>query len=59
MIDLMKKNNSVKVVNDQIGSPTYAYDLAKVIVEIIMNSKNKFGLFCIRNAIFKIWNDLT
>ena len=27
MIDLMKKNNSVKVVNDQIGSPTYAYDL--------------------------------
>ena len=45
MIDLMKINNSVRVVNDQIGSPTYAYDLAKVIVEIIMNSKNKFGLF--------------
>ena len=45
MIDLMKKNNSVKVVNDQIGSPTYAYDLAKVIVEIIMNNKNKLGLF--------------
>ena len=45
MIDLMKKNNSVKVVNDQIGSPTYAYDLAKVIIEIIMNSKNKSGLF--------------
>jgi len=33
MIDLMKKNNSVKVVNDQIGSPTYAYDLAKVIIK--------------------------
>jgi dTDP-4-dehydrorhamnose reductase len=45
MIDLMKKNNSVKVVNDQIGSPTYAYDLAKVIIEIIMNNKNKLGLF--------------
>jgi len=45
MIDLMKKNNSVKVVNDQIGSPTYAYDLAKVITEIIMNNKNKSGLF--------------
>ena len=45
MIDLMKKNNSVKVVNDQIGSPTYAYDLSKVIIEIIMNSKNKSGLF--------------
>jgi dTDP-4-dehydrorhamnose reductase len=45
MIDLMKKNNSVKVVNDQIGSPTYAYDLAKVITEIIINNKNKSGLF--------------
>jgi|TARA_B100001093_G_scaffold119980_1_gene112666 dTDP-4-dehydrorhamnose reductase len=45
MIDLMKKNNSVKVVNDQIGSPTYAHDLAKVIIEIIMNYKNKSGLF--------------
>ena len=45
MIELMKKNNSVKVVNDQIGSPTYAYDLAKVIIEIIINSENKSGLF--------------
>jgi len=45
MIELMKKNNSVKVVNDQIGSPTYAYDLAKVIIEIVMNSENKSGLF--------------
>ena len=45
MIDLMKNNNSVKVVNDQIGSPTYAYDLTKVIIEIIMNSKSESGLF--------------
>ena len=45
MIGLMKTNNTVKVINDQIGSPTYAYDLAKVIIEIIINSKNKSGLF--------------
>ena len=45
MINLMKINNSVKVVNNQIGSPTYAYDLAKVIIEIIIKSKNKSGLF--------------
>jgi dTDP-4-dehydrorhamnose reductase len=45
MIDLMKKNNTVKVVNDQTGSPTYANDLAKVIIEIILNNKNKSGLF--------------
>ena len=45
MIDLMKKNNSVMVVNDQIGSPTYTYDLVKVILKIIVNYKNKSGLF--------------
>ena len=45
MIELMKKNNSVKLVNDQIGSPTYAYDLAKVILKIIVNYKTESGLF--------------
>ena len=45
MIDLMKKNNSIEVVNDQIGSPTYAYDLAKVIIKILMNYKTESGLF--------------
>ena len=45
MIDLMKKNKSVKVVNDQIGSPTYAHDLARLIIEIIINFKNESGLF--------------
>ena len=45
MIYLMKKNKSVKVVNDQMGSPTYAYDLAKVILKIIMNHKTESGLF--------------
>jgi len=45
MIYLMKKNKSVKVVNDQIGSPTYAHDLARLIIEIIINYKNESGLF--------------
>ena len=45
MIELMKNNKSIKVVNDQIGSPTYAYDLAKVILIIIMNPKPESGLF--------------
>lgn len=45
IIELMKKKTSVKVVNDQIGSPTYAYDLAKVILKIITNYKTHSGLF--------------
>ena len=27
MINLSKKYDSIKVVNDQIGTPTYTYDL--------------------------------
>ena len=45
MIHLMKINKSVEVVNDQIGSPTYAYDLAKVILKIILNYKTESWLF--------------
>ena len=45
MIELMKKNDSIRVIKDQIGSPTYAYDLAKVILEIIINYKSVSGLF--------------
>ena len=35
MIRLFNERESVSVVNDQIGSPTYAADLAKVIVDMI------------------------
>lgn len=35
MLKLGKEKTQLKVVNDQIGSPTYAEDLAKAILEII------------------------
>ena len=48
MISLMKKNKSVKVVNDQIGSPTHAYDLARLIIKILfILKKNKVMFFYI------------
>ena len=37
MLKLSKERNELSVVNDQIGSPTYAADLAKVILGIINN----------------------
>jgi dTDP-4-dehydrorhamnose reductase len=45
IIELMKNNDSINVVNDQLGSPTYANDLANVIIKIIFNYKSVSGLF--------------
>lgn len=35
MIELSRKNKKISVVDDQVGSPTYAIDLAEVLVIII------------------------
>jgi dTDP-4-dehydrorhamnose reductase len=37
MIRLMKERNEINVVNDQVGAPTYAADLAACIMTIIAN----------------------
>lgn len=37
MIRLAKQRDSLGIVNDQIGTPTYASDLAKAIIHIIKN----------------------
>lgn len=43
MINLSKTHDELKVVNDQIGTPTSALDLARVIVKLV-DEKN-YGLF--------------
>jgi dTDP-4-dehydrorhamnose reductase len=39
MLRLGKERDELNIVNDQIGSPTYATDLASVILEIIKNKE--------------------
>ena len=34
MIRLMKEKESINVINDQVGSPTWAADLANMILKI-------------------------
>lgn len=42
---LMQEREEINVVNDQIGSPTYAADLAKVMIDIIESAKWVPGIY--------------
>jgi dTDP-4-dehydrorhamnose reductase len=39
MINVGKTHDEVRVVNDQIGTPTYTYDLARLLVDMIQTEK--------------------
>lgn len=43
MLRLSDKHNSIRVVDDQIGTPTYTYDLARLLVDMI--ETDKYGYY--------------
>lgn len=43
MINLSRTHDTLRVVNDQFGSPTYTYDLAKLLVDMIQTEK--YGIY--------------
>ena len=53
MLRLGKERGAVSVVNDQIGSPTYTYDLAKLCVDMIQT--NKYGTYHATNEGLCSW----
>ena len=58
MLNVGKTHDTVKVVNDQIGTPTYTYDLARLLVDMI--ETNKYGYYHATNEGGYIsWYDFT
>lgn len=55
MIRLGQNKKEVKVVCDQVGSPTYTYDLAELIVSMIQS--NKYGTYHAHNEGICSWAD--
>ena len=57
MLRLMNEKDSLKVVNDQIGSPTYAVDLAKAVLQIIQLNNHRYGIYHYSNEGNITWYD--
>ena len=62
MLRLASERDSLSVVNDQIGTPTNAVDLAAVLVNIIQNciqhpTKNNYGIYNFSNEGHCSWYD--
>lgn len=57
MLGLAAKRNELKIVNDQIGAPTYAVDLAQVILKIINLNSTKYGVYHYSNEGVASWFD--
>ena len=43
MLNLGKTHDHLTVVNDQFGSPTYTYDLARLLVDMVLT--DKYGIY--------------
>lgn len=43
MLNLAKTHDTIRVVNDQFGSPTYTYDLARLLVDMVLT--DKYGIY--------------
>lgn len=55
MLGLAEKYDSLRVVNDQYGSPTYTYDLARLLVDMVLTEK--YGIYHATNEGICSWYD--
>jgi dTDP-4-dehydrorhamnose reductase len=57
MFRLAETRDEISVVNDQIGSPTYAGDLASFLLEIINKPSKDYGIYHYSNEGSISWYD--
>lgn len=58
MLKAGQKYDTIRVVNDQIGNPTYTYDLARLLVDMILT--DKYGYYHATNeGDYISWYDFT
>jgi dTDP-4-dehydrorhamnose reductase len=57
MLRLSKERTELGVISDQIGGPTYAKDLARVILKIIETDATKYGIYHYSNEGVASWYD--
>ena len=55
MLNLSKNHDTLTVVNDQFGSPTYTYDLAGLLVDMVLTEK--YGVYHATNEGVCSWYD--
>ena len=55
MLRLAESHDSVTVVNDQFGSPTYTFDLARLLVDMVQTEK--YGVYHATNEGICSWYD--
>lgn len=53
MLRLAESRNELNVVGDQYGSPTYTFDLARLVIDMIQS--NKYGIYHASNEGFCSW----
>lgn len=57
MLRLFSERDLVKVVADQIGAPTYAMDLASMVLNHVLSVQGKKGIYNLCNTGFCSWYD--
>lgn len=55
MLKLAETKSEINVVDDQIGSPTYTFDLAHLVIDMIMSEK--YGIYNASNEGFCSWSE--